>query len=151
MVTGAVPVSNVSTWCQSSGLTSILRGGYEALNRHEAFSIAVVTPFDIARAKRWVLEGLGQVSYLTKLYDGVSFASSLFRFGLPSVKLYVTFAELHFAGDKGSRVTLIGLFANIGLTSAKGAAGFYMHSASLMADAAHSFSGEHCGPLRFPM
>lgn len=49
-------------------------------------------------------------------------------------------SALQGSGDKGSRVTLIGLFANIGLTSAKGAAGFYMHSASLMADAAHSFS-----------
>ncbi|KAH7913139.1 mitochondrial iron ion transporter, partial [Hygrophoropsis aurantiaca] len=43
-------------------------------------------------------------------------------------------------GDRGSRITLIGLFANIGLTGAKGAAGVYMHSASLLADAGHSLS-----------
>lgn len=45
------------------------------------------------------------------------------------------------AGDRGSRITLIGLFANVGLTAAKGAAGWYMHSASLLADAGHSLSG----------
>ncbi|KAH7920069.1 cation efflux protein [Leucogyrophana mollusca] len=44
------------------------------------------------------------------------------------------------SGDRGSRITLIGLFANIGLTGAKGAAGVYMHSASLLADAGHSLS-----------
>ncbi|KIM75103.1 hypothetical protein PILCRDRAFT_79410 [Piloderma croceum F 1598] len=43
-------------------------------------------------------------------------------------------------GDKGSRITLIGLFSNVGLTLAKGAAGWYMHSASLLADAGHSMS-----------
>ena len=44
-------------------------------------------------------------------------------------------------GDRGSQITLIGLFANVGLTIAKGAAGWYMHSASLLADAGHSMSG----------
>ncbi|KAG1734726.1 cation efflux family-domain-containing protein [Suillus paluster] len=47
---------------------------------------------------------------------------------------------LQTAGDRGSRITLIGLFANIGLTGAKGLAGWYMHSASLLADAGHSMS-----------
>lgn len=47
------------------------------------------------------------------------------------------------AGDRGSRITLIGLFANVGLTAAKGAAGVYMHSASLLADAGHSLSGAY--------
>ncbi|EDR08788.1 CDF-like metal transporter [Laccaria bicolor S238N-H82] len=42
--------------------------------------------------------------------------------------------------DKGSQVTLIGLFSNIVLTTAKGLAGWYMHSASLLADAGHSMS-----------
>ena len=46
-------------------------------------------------------------------------------------------------GDRGSRVTLIGLAANILLTSAKGAAGWYMNSAALLADAGHSLSGKH--------
>ncbi|KAF8844678.1 cation efflux protein [Paxillus ammoniavirescens] len=43
-------------------------------------------------------------------------------------------------GDRGSRITLIGLLVNVVLTSAKGAAGWYMHSASLLADAGHSLS-----------
>ncbi|KAG1881467.1 cation efflux family-domain-containing protein [Suillus tomentosus] len=47
---------------------------------------------------------------------------------------------LQAAGDRGSRITLIGLFANVALTGAKGFAGWYMHSASLLADAGHSMS-----------
>ncbi|KAI0720890.1 cation efflux family-domain-containing protein [Fomitopsis betulina] len=42
--------------------------------------------------------------------------------------------------DRGSRITLIGLFSNIGLTASKGLAGWYMNSASLLADAGHSLS-----------
>ncbi|CAO3594583.1 unnamed protein product [Absidia cylindrospora] len=38
------------------------------------------------------------------------------------------------------QITLVGLVANIGLTASKGVAGWYMNSASLLADAAHSFS-----------
>ena len=45
------------------------------------------------------------------------------------------------SGDRGSYVTLVGLFSNIVLTTAKGIAGWYMHSASLLADAGHSMSG----------
>lgn len=44
-------------------------------------------------------------------------------------------------GDRGSYITLVGLFSNIALTLAKGLAGWYMHSASLLADAGHSMSG----------
>jgi len=47
---------------------------------------------------------------------------------------------LQSGGDRGSRVTLIGLGANIILTSAKGAAGWFMNSAALLADAGHSLS-----------
>lgn len=47
---------------------------------------------------------------------------------------------LQTAGDRGSRITLLGLFANVALTGAKGFAGWYMHSASLLADAGHSMS-----------
>jgi len=36
---------------------------------------------------------------------------------------------------------LVGLFANIILTATKGAAGWFLHSASLLADAGHSLSG----------
>ncbi|KIY50307.1 hypothetical protein FISHEDRAFT_39769 [Fistulina hepatica ATCC 64428] len=43
-------------------------------------------------------------------------------------------------GDKGSRITLVGLFANVALTVCKGAAGWYLHSASLLAEAGHSAS-----------
>ncbi|PCH43471.1 hypothetical protein WOLCODRAFT_138360 [Wolfiporia cocos MD-104 SS10] len=43
-------------------------------------------------------------------------------------------------GDRGSRITLIGLFSNIALTASKGTAGWYMNSASLLADAGHSLS-----------
>ncbi|KAJ6587004.1 mitochondrial iron ion transporter [Mycena vulgaris] len=44
------------------------------------------------------------------------------------------------AGDRGSQITLIGLFANIGLTAVKGVAGYLTHSAALIADAGHSLS-----------
>ncbi|KAJ6593980.1 cation efflux family-domain-containing protein [Mycena capillaripes] len=44
------------------------------------------------------------------------------------------------AGDRGSQITLIGLFANIGLTVVKGVAGYLTHSAALIADAGHSLS-----------
>lgn len=47
---------------------------------------------------------------------------------------------LQTAGDRGSRITLIGLFSNVALTGAKGFVGWYMHSASLLADAGHSMS-----------
>lgn len=44
------------------------------------------------------------------------------------------------SADAGSRITLIGLGANVGLTLTKGAAGWVMGSAALLADAAHSGS-----------
>lgn len=44
-------------------------------------------------------------------------------------------------GDAGSRITLIGLVVNVGLTASKGAAGWYMNSAALLAEAGHSASG----------
>ncbi|KAF8210357.1 cation efflux family-domain-containing protein [Mycena galopus ATCC 62051] len=44
------------------------------------------------------------------------------------------------AGDRGSQITLIGLFANIGLCAIKGVAGYFTHSAALIADAGHSLS-----------
>ncbi|KAI0256128.1 cation efflux protein [Lactifluus subvellereus] len=47
---------------------------------------------------------------------------------------------LQSGGDRGSRVTLVGLGANVLLTSAKGAAGWFMNSAALLADAGHSLS-----------
>ncbi|KAJ2489552.1 mitochondrial metal transporter [Coemansia sp. RSA 2050] len=40
----------------------------------------------------------------------------------------------------GSRITLIGMGANFGMSVAKGAAGVYFHSSALLADAAHSLS-----------
>ena len=43
-------------------------------------------------------------------------------------------------GDRGSYITLVGLFTNVGLTAVKGIAGWQMHSASLLADAGHSLS-----------
>lgn len=49
-------------------------------------------------------------------------------------------AALKGSHDRGSQVTLVGLFSNIALTTAKGLAGWYMHSASLLADAGHSMS-----------
>lgn len=44
------------------------------------------------------------------------------------------------AGDKGSRIILLGLASNILLTAAKGVGGYMLHSASLLADAGHSLS-----------
>ncbi|KAG5719817.1 hypothetical protein E4T56_gene7213 [Termitomyces sp. T112] len=49
-------------------------------------------------------------------------------------------AVLEGQGDRGSRITLVGLVTNVGLTAAKGVAGWYLHSASLLADAGHSMS-----------
>ncbi|KAF9481549.1 mitochondrial iron ion transporter [Pholiota conissans] len=49
-------------------------------------------------------------------------------------------AALKGSGDRGSYITLVGLFSNIALTTAKGVAGWYLHSASLLADAGHSMS-----------
>ncbi|KAJ1964850.1 mitochondrial metal transporter [Dipsacomyces acuminosporus] len=40
----------------------------------------------------------------------------------------------------GSRITLVGMGANAGMTVMKGAAGVYFHSSALLADAAHSLS-----------
>ncbi|KAJ1942225.1 mitochondrial metal transporter [Kickxella alabastrina] len=40
----------------------------------------------------------------------------------------------------GSRITLIGMGANVGMSVAKGIAGIYFHSSALLADAAHSMS-----------
>ncbi|KAJ2441764.1 mitochondrial metal transporter [Coemansia sp. RSA 2424] len=40
----------------------------------------------------------------------------------------------------GSRITLIGMGANFGMSVAKGLAGVYFHSSALLADAAHSLS-----------
>lgn len=54
-------------------------------------------------------------------------------------------------GDRGSQITLVGLFANIGLTGVKGLAGWYMHSASLLADAGHSLSGSSQCPYFCPV
>ncbi|ORZ09918.1 hypothetical protein BCR42DRAFT_381450 [Absidia repens] len=44
------------------------------------------------------------------------------------------------SGKKGVQITLVGLVSNVILTGSKGVAGWYMNSASLLADAAHSFS-----------
>lgn len=44
------------------------------------------------------------------------------------------------SSDPGSRITLIGMAANVGLTGTKGVAGWALGSAALMADAAHSGS-----------
>lgn len=44
------------------------------------------------------------------------------------------------SSDPGSRITLIGMGANVGLTATKGVAGWALGSAALMADAAHSGS-----------
>ena len=46
-------------------------------------------------------------------------------------------------GDRGTRITLIGLVVNVGLTASKGAAGWFMNSAALLAEAGHSASGAH--------
>lgn len=43
-------------------------------------------------------------------------------------------------GDRGSNITLLGLFSNIVLCISKGLAGMWLNSASLVADAAHSLS-----------
>lgn len=42
--------------------------------------------------------------------------------------------------DRGSRITILGLASNVGLTAVKGTAGIFMNSASLLAEAGHSLS-----------
>ncbi|BEJ16417.1 hypothetical protein CspHIS471_0510220 [Cutaneotrichosporon sp. HIS471] len=42
--------------------------------------------------------------------------------------------------DRGTKITLLGLGSNVALTVVKGAAGFFMNSASLLAEAGHSLS-----------
>ncbi|PWN27384.1 cation efflux protein [Jaminaea rosea] len=49
-------------------------------------------------------------------------------------------AALKGKGDRGSNITLLGLFSNIVLCISKGIAGVFLNSASLVADAAHSLS-----------
>ncbi|KAI8341056.1 cation efflux family-domain-containing protein [Chlamydoabsidia padenii] len=49
-------------------------------------------------------------------------------------------STLEKSGKVGVQITLVGLLANVGLTATKGVAGWIMNSASLLADAAHSFS-----------
>lgn len=49
-------------------------------------------------------------------------------------------AALKGKGDRGSNITVVGLVANLVLCGAKGVAGVLLHSASLLADAAHSLS-----------
>ncbi|ORX56421.1 cation efflux protein [Hesseltinella vesiculosa] len=49
-------------------------------------------------------------------------------------------STLKSSGKKGIQITLVGLVANVGLTISKGVAGWYMNSASLLADATHSLS-----------
>ncbi|KAI8371294.1 cation efflux family-domain-containing protein [Choanephora cucurbitarum] len=44
------------------------------------------------------------------------------------------------SSKRGTRITIIGLASNVGLTIAKGVAGWAMNSASLLAEALHSFS-----------
>ena len=44
--------------------------------------------------------------------------------------------------DRGSRITVIGLVVNVGLTISKFGAGWMMNSAALLAEAGHSASGE---------
>jgi hypothetical protein len=52
--------------------------------------------------------------------------------------------------DQGSRVTLVGLSANVLLMSAKGAAGWYMNSAPFLVDAGHSLSCKYALPTSCP-
>ncbi|KAL7753988.1 mitochondrial metal transporter [Sorochytrium milnesiophthora] len=49
-------------------------------------------------------------------------------------------AELLKANNRGSRITIIGILANIGLGAAKAIGGWYYHSPSLLADAGHNLS-----------
>ncbi|KAI9482731.1 MAG: cation efflux family-domain-containing protein [Benjaminiella poitrasii] len=49
-------------------------------------------------------------------------------------------ASLKTSSKRGTRITIIGLASNVGLTVTKGIAGWVMNSASLLAEALHSFS-----------
>lgn len=42
--------------------------------------------------------------------------------------------------DRGTKVTILGLLTNVGLTAVKGVAGWWFHSAALLAEAGHSLS-----------
>ncbi|CEP15295.1 hypothetical protein [Parasitella parasitica] len=56
-------------------------------------------------------------------------------------------ASLKSSSKRGTRITIIGLASNVGLTITKGVAGWAMNSASLLAEALHSFSGEWTDPF----
>ncbi|KAI9316255.1 cation efflux protein [Dichotomocladium elegans] len=47
---------------------------------------------------------------------------------------------IEISGRRGVQITMLGLAANVGLTVVKGASGWMMNSAALLADAAHSLS-----------
>lgn len=70
--------------------------------------------------------------------------SSSRRWKLPvritSKHLFVSRSRREGAGDRGQRITIIGLLANVVLTTAKGLAGWFMNSAALLAEAGHSLS-----------
>ncbi|KAI8970094.1 hypothetical protein BDF20DRAFT_826513 [Mycotypha africana] len=51
-------------------------------------------------------------------------------------------SSLQSSSKRGTRITIIGLASNVGLTVTKGIAGWVMNSASLLAEALHSFSGK---------
>ncbi|CEJ03505.1 Putative Iron ion homeostasis-related protein [Rhizopus microsporus] len=50
--------------------------------------------------------------------------------------------SLKSSSKRGTRITIIGLASNVGLTVSKGVAGWMMNSASLLAESLHSFSGK---------
>ena len=69
---------------------------------------------------------------------------------LPFLSLAIYCLVSYREGDRGSQVTLVGLGVNVMLTSAKGAAGWYMNSAALLADGDHSLSCKYALPTSCP-
>src|SRR5882757_1352974 len=62
---------------------------------------------------------------------------------LPLLSLAIHCLVSYREGDRGSHLTIVGLGADVLLTSTKGSAGWYMNSAALLADAGHSLNVKH--------
>jgi len=76
-------------------------------------------------------------------HDAEQIIAALKGSGAFFVNLPLISSEARFdPGDRGSYITLVGLASNVVLTATKALAGWFLHSASLLADAGHSLSGE---------
>jgi len=123
--------------------TLILMGSSEDTHTHIRMVMTAMTTAG-AWSRRYKVEVRTSPIHIFVYYDAhTTYSSVLVLHPSPSLSPHTYCRVSYREGDRGSRVTLIGLGANVLLTSAKGAAGWYMNSAALLADAGHSLSGKH--------